>query len=588
MSDFDSKFMQDDELRSLLRQWSAPNAPGSLDQRVAAAYQQAMSSSVLLSNSALSPQGKSEVVTMKFCDTCQEEFADRFSFCPVDGTPLSAAPVASVNTPPSEIEATYPVAETSTFQRSAAVPLEAPAPIPAAPAPTASAPASANTELLGEYHLTILEDRGLASRLAGELGGVAHNYQLTWPEFKRDPFGFVKRSVQGYGQMVGRFFARRDAVIAVGISLVALAALVGLLALLDRTSSAVGSRVALTIFALGAFTALIVIFASWMGNNSGAAVMGAKPSDSRNVLSGIVVAFVLVFGVVGFYVFWSFFHQKALAKAQADEDQIELTQMISDIPNEQPTPDEGTAGMAKGNGGGSKPKQEKAGGGGGGGREEQTPASFGKLPQADLRIPQVVAPDPHPPVIKNPALPMPATLDADPALFPPDQRQLQYGDPKSKSMTPSSGSGTGNGIGQGNGGGVGPGNGGGYGPGNGGNTGGGDRREGGGGPGGGGGGTDYNRVFNGREVTSKARVLEKPEPTYTEAARKNQVTGTVTLRAIFSASGQVISISPVSRLPDGLTERAIAAAKSIRFVPATKDGHPVSMWMELQYNFNLY
>ncbi|MDX6289651.1 MAG: hypothetical protein QOH42_1450, partial [Blastocatellia bacterium] len=48
MSDFDSKFMQDDELRSLLRQWSAPNAPGSLDQRVAAAYQQAMSSSALL------------------------------------------------------------------------------------------------------------------------------------------------------------------------------------------------------------------------------------------------------------------------------------------------------------------------------------------------------------------------------------------------------------------------------------------------------------------------------------------------------------------------------------------------------------
>jgi TonB family protein len=520
---------------------------------------------------------------MKFCDTCQEQFADRFSFCPVDGTPLSAAPVASVNTPPAEIEAAYPVAETATFQHSAAVPLEAPVPIPATPAP-----ASANKGLLGEYHLTILEDRGLASRLAGELGGVAHNYQLTWPEFKRDPFGFVKRSVQGYGQMVGRFFARRDAVIAVGISLVALAALVGLLALLDRTSSAVGSRVALTIFALGAFTALIVIFAGWMGNNSGAAVMGAKPSDSRNVLSGIVVAFVLVFGVVGFYVFWSFFHQKALAKAQADEDQIELTQMISDIPNEQPTPDEGTAGMAKGNGGGSKPKQEKAGGGGGGGREEQTPASFGKLPQADLRIPQVVAPDPHPPVIKNPALPMPATLDADPALFPPDQRQLQYGDPKSKSMTPSSGSGTGNGIGQGNGGGVGPGNGGGYGPGNGGNTGGGDRREGGGGPGGGGGGTDYNRIFSGREVTSKARVLEKPEPTYTESARKNQITGTVTLRAVFSAGGSVTNIHAVSGLPDGLTERAIAAAKSIRFVPATKDGHPVSMWMELQYNFNLY
>src|SRR5258706_4427589 len=589
MSDFDSKFMQDDELRSLLRQWSAPDAPGSLDQRVAAAYQQAMGSSALLSNSALSPHRDSEVVTMKFCDTCQEEFADRFSFCPVDGTPLSVAPVAPVHTPPYEVESSYPSAETATFQRAAAVPFEAPVRTPAAQAPAnVQASASANRGLLGKYHLTILEDRGLASRLAGELGGVAHNYQLTWPEFKRDPFGFVKRSVQGYGQMVGRFFARRDAVIAVGISLVALAALVGLLALLDRTSSAVGSRVALTIFALGAFTALIVIFAGWMGNNSGAAVMGAKPSDSRNVLSGIVVAFLLFFGVVGFYVFWSFFHQKALAKAQADEDQIELTQMISDIPNEQPTPDEGTAGMAKGNGGGSKPKQEKAGGGGGGGREEQAPASFGKLPQADLRIPQVVAPDPHPPVIKNPALPMPATLDADPALFPPDQRQLQYGDPKSRSTTPSSGPGTGNGIGSGNGGGVGPGNGGGYGPGNGGNTGGGDRREGGGGPGGGGGGTDYNRIFSGPGGTSKAPVLEKPQPTYKESPRKNQNSGHVTLRAVFSAGGSETNIHAVSGLPDGLTERASAAAKSIRFLPATKDGHPVSMWMELQYNFNLY
>ena len=26
---------------------------------------------------------------MKFCSTCKEEFADKFSFCPVDGTPLT-------------------------------------------------------------------------------------------------------------------------------------------------------------------------------------------------------------------------------------------------------------------------------------------------------------------------------------------------------------------------------------------------------------------------------------------------------------------------------------------------------------------
>src|SRR5258708_3045988 len=205
MSDFDTKFMQDDELRSLLRQWSTPDAPVSLDQRVAAAYQQTMGSSALLSNSVLSPQRDSEVVTMKFCDTCQEEFADRFSFCPVDGTPLSVAPVAPVHTPPYEVESSYPSAETATFQRAAAVPFEAPVPTPSAQAPAnVQASASANTGLIGEYHLTILEDRGLASRLVAELGRAAHNYQLTCPDFKLDPVAFVQPSVQGYGQIVGR------------------------------------------------------------------------------------------------------------------------------------------------------------------------------------------------------------------------------------------------------------------------------------------------------------------------------------------------------------------------------------------------
>jgi TonB family protein len=99
---------------------------------------------------------------------------------------------------------------------------------------------------------------------------------------------------------------------------------------------------------------------------------------------------------------------------------------------------------------------------------------------------------------------------------------------------------------------------------------------------------DYNRVFTGREVTTKARVLEKAEPTYTEGARKFGVEGTVVLRAVFSKDGQVTNIRVVSKRPHGLTQRAIEAARAIRFTPAMKDGQPVSMWMELQYNFNLY
>lgn len=96
------------------------------------------------------------------------------------------------------------------------------------------------------------------------------------------------------------------------------------------------------------------------------------------------------------------------------------------------------------------------------------------------------------------------------------------------------------------------------------------------------------QIFSAREVTTRARVLGKPEPLYTEEARRKQVTGTVVLSAIFAMDGKVKAIRALKSLPNGLTESAIAAARQIRFVPAIKDGKPVSMFMHLEYNFNLY
>lgn len=99
---------------------------------------------------------------------------------------------------------------------------------------------------------------------------------------------------------------------------------------------------------------------------------------------------------------------------------------------------------------------------------------------------------------------------------------------------------------------------------------------------------DYNRIFAGREVTEKAHILSRAEPSYTESARKYGVQGTIVLRAVFSKDGQVTNIVAVSKLPHGLTQAAVAATKRIKFVPALKDGHAVSQWMQLEYNFNLY
>lgn len=100
--------------------------------------------------------------------------------------------------------------------------------------------------------------------------------------------------------------------------------------------------------------------------------------------------------------------------------------------------------------------------------------------------------------------------------------------------------------------------------------------------------SDYNRTFTAREVMKKANIRGKPEPLYTEAARKFGVTGTVRVRLILGASGQVSGITAVSRLPHGLTQKALEAARVIKFDPAIKDGRPVSQYVTIGYNFNIY
>jgi len=95
-------------------------------------------------------------------------------------------------------------------------------------------------------------------------------------------------------------------------------------------------------------------------------------------------------------------------------------------------------------------------------------------------------------------------------------------------------------------------------------------------------------VYTGKQVDRKILLAMKPEPRYTEPARMNAITGTVVLKCIFSPNGMVENIRTVSGLPYGLTEQSIQAARKIKFIPAMKDGKYVGMWMQLEYNFNLY
>ena len=231
----------------------------------------------------------------------------------------------------------------------------------------------------------------------------------------------------------------------------------------------------------------------------------------------------------------------------------------------------------KGEGSGATPKLARGGGGGGAG--DPAPTQVGKLPPPS----SIQAAIPKAPPIHPPSLPV-AGINIDPALWK-DLKAPVYGDPRSTSSIPSNGPGEGGGMGTNKGLGVGPGEGDGYGPGKHRNMGGGEGETGCCGPGG---GKGADATFKGSEVEQRARLLTKPEPQYTEEARKNGISGTVMLRVVFSSGGEVVQIRALSSLPFGLTERAIAAARQIKFVPALKGGRPVSVHMQLEYNFNLY
>ena len=248
--------------------------------------------------------------------------------------------------------------------------------------------------------------------------------------------------------------------------------------------------------------------------------------------------------------------------------------------------DKGRVGLNQGRGEGSGPTPARSQGGGGGGDRSQLAAAQGRLPQPS-EIPAPISTT----YARLPSRALPeAGINIDPVLWK-DLPFPNYGDPRSKATTPSNGPGEGGGVGTGKGTGIGPGEDNGYGPGRRGNIGGGDKSPGCCGDGGSNGNKttdDVERVFKPADVTTRARVLSKPEPQYTEEARKAGITGTVILRVVFSRTGQVTNISAIQTLCCGLTEKAIAAAKSIRFIPAMRNGQVVSMYMQLEYNFNLY
>lgn len=99
-------------------------------------------------------------------------------------------------------------------------------------------------------------------------------------------------------------------------------------------------------------------------------------------------------------------------------------------------------------------------------------------------------------------------------------------------------------------------------------------------------------VQNAENITSnnskRLKVLYKPRPIYTQEARIKNIEGNVRVRVVFLANGEIGTITEVAGLPFGLTEKAIQAARKMKFEPQLENNRPVSVSKIVAFNFTIY
>jgi periplasmic protein TonB len=199
-----------------------------------------------------------------------------------------------------------------------------------------------------------------------------------------------------------------------------------------------------------------------------------------------------------------------------------------------------------------KPVEHK-GGGGGGARQPE-------VKKADLPKPRKVYQPPTTQTFQTKLQVPSSLLDVEVTNDPNDIGNLT-------GLSALNGNGYGGGIGTGRGGGIGSGNGPGSGPGSGGGSGGGAYKAGG-------------------DVSNPIPV-NRPEPQYSEEARKAKWGGTVLLSLVVDETGHTRDIHVLKPLGLGLDEKAIEAVTKWTFIPGKKGGKPVPVQAQIEVTFRL-
>jgi protein TonB len=88
-------------------------------------------------------------------------------------------------------------------------------------------------------------------------------------------------------------------------------------------------------------------------------------------------------------------------------------------------------------------------------------------------------------------------------------------------------------------------------------------------------------------VDTRPVIISRVEPAYPPIARRQALTGQVSLRALVNERGTVDNVEVLATTRRDFSDAAIAAVRRWRFTPAMKDGVPVKVWHQVQISFTL-
>jgi TonB family protein len=91
-----------------------------------------------------------------------------------------------------------------------------------------------------------------------------------------------------------------------------------------------------------------------------------------------------------------------------------------------------------------------------------------------------------------------------------------------------------------------------------------------------------------KDETKRPIPVYTPEPEFSEKARRAKYQGTVVLSIVVDRKGNISRVSLLRALGMGLDQNAMEGVTRWRFDPATRNGQPVAVKMNIEVSFNLY